>query len=111
MKYKFILFDLDGTLFDYDKAESIALQKTFEQFAIRYDPSYLTEYKRLNEMIWHEYEQGIISQKRLRKMASLLSPPACLFQVGKRPLQSRESPVRVDETKNSPLHFPQKWFY
>ncbi len=28
-KYKYILFDADGTLFDYDMSEGVALRKTF----------------------------------------------------------------------------------
>jgi len=31
-KYDLILFDADGTIFDYDKAEGIALRKTFEHY-------------------------------------------------------------------------------
>jgi len=30
-KYRWLLFDADGTLFDYDKAEAVALERTFGQ--------------------------------------------------------------------------------
>ena len=32
MKYKLLLFDLDGTLFDYEKAEQEAFYNTFKDF-------------------------------------------------------------------------------
>jgi len=66
MRYKWLLFDLDGTLFDYDKAEAAALKKTFEQAGHRFQPGYAQVYRRINERIWQEFEQGKISQARLR---------------------------------------------
>lgn len=66
MRYKWLLFDLDGTLFDYDKAEAAALEKAFEQAGHRFQPGYAQVYRRINERIWQEFEQGRISQARLR---------------------------------------------
>jgi len=34
MKYQWLLFDVDGTLFDYDLAETKALQGTFNDLAL-----------------------------------------------------------------------------
>ena len=36
MDYEVILLDADGTLFDYDKAEANALEKTFNYFNLEY---------------------------------------------------------------------------
>ena len=66
MKYKHLLFDLDGTLFDYDKAESDALENTFLQFGFNYEPDYLTKYRELNHLIWQDFENGNIAQKELK---------------------------------------------
>jgi len=66
MKYKWLLLDADGTLFDYDKAEAVALEKTFEQEGCGFEPSYAGVYRRINEQIWLNFEQGKISQDRLR---------------------------------------------
>jgi len=41
MKYKWLLFDADGTLFDYDKAEASTLARTFEQFGHKFNTAYL----------------------------------------------------------------------
>ena len=66
MKYQYILFDLDGTLFDYDKAERAALGKTFRQFGLEFSPEYLDIYRTINRQIWQDYEKGFISQTTLK---------------------------------------------
>lgn len=66
MKYKYLLFDLDGTLFDYDKAEKVSLRKTFEDFRIDNSGSYLEEYRKVNKKIWLDYESGQITQRELK---------------------------------------------
>ncbi|MFQ5855629.1 MAG: YjjG family noncanonical pyrimidine nucleotidase [Anaerolineae bacterium] len=66
MQYKWILFDADGTLFDYDRAESTALEKTFQQMGHRFESRYTEAYRRINGQIWLDFEQGKISQDRLR---------------------------------------------
>lgn len=66
MKYEWLLFDADGTLFDYDRAEGTSLELTFKEFGFGYQPSHADTYRRINSAIWHDFEQGKISQKRLR---------------------------------------------
>ncbi|MEJ2210839.1 MAG: YjjG family noncanonical pyrimidine nucleotidase [Anaerolineae bacterium] len=66
MKYEWLLLDADGTLFDYDHAEAMALQRTFEQMGHTFDPGYAQAYRRINGQIWLDFEQGRISQERLR---------------------------------------------
>lgn len=66
MKYKWILFDADGTLFDYDRAESTALAAAFEDNGLHFSPGYLGVYRLVNSQIWRDYEQGRITQERLR---------------------------------------------
>jgi 2-haloacid dehalogenase len=66
MKYKWLLFDADGTLFDYDRAEATALERTFGQMGLGFDPGYAEAYRRINGNIWLAFEQGQISQQKLR---------------------------------------------
>jgi len=66
MNYKWLLFDLDGTLFDYDKAESIALEKAFNEFNHEFDPIYNDAYLEINKLLWTDFEQGIITTRKLR---------------------------------------------
>jgi 2-haloacid dehalogenase len=66
VKYKWLLFDADGTLFDYDRAEGIALRDTFEALGLQYEAQYAHVYRRINGDLWLDFENGAISQKRLR---------------------------------------------
>jgi 2-haloacid dehalogenase len=64
--YRWLLFDADGTLFDYDKAEKSALANTFDQIGYPFEPQYLPEYRRINSQIWLDFEQGKITQEILK---------------------------------------------
>lgn len=66
MKYEWLLFDADGTLFDYEKAEGTSLESTLKEFGIAYKPGYRDTYRRINAAIWGQFEEGRISQERLR---------------------------------------------
>ena len=66
MLYKWLLFDADGTLFDYDTAEKLALQNTFEEVDLAFSRSYLAAYQKINSQIWQDFEQGKITQQSLR---------------------------------------------
>jgi len=66
MKYRWLLFDADGTLFDYDRAEGAALRDTFELLGLHYEARYATVYRKINGDIWLDFEKGRITQQRLR---------------------------------------------
>jgi len=66
MNYKWLLVDIDGTLFDYDNAESAALARTFEQMDLPFEPGAIQTYRRINGQLWLEFEQGKRSQSRLK---------------------------------------------
>lgn len=66
MKYKWVMFDADGTLFDYDKVEVVALRNTYEELGLAYDEAHAQVYRQINGDMWLDFEQGRISQRRLR---------------------------------------------
>lgn len=67
MKYKAILFDADETLFDFKKAEREAFKNTMIEFGFDYDESYhFSIYKEINDAIWKELEEGLITQSKLK---------------------------------------------
>jgi YjjG family noncanonical pyrimidine nucleotidase len=66
MKYKWLLIDIDSTLFDYDKAEEDALRKTFERLNLEYDESVLGVYRQINNKIWSDFEKGKITPKQIK---------------------------------------------
>jgi 2-haloacid dehalogenase len=66
MRYKWLLFDADGTLFDFDRAETSALCKTLEQFGVPFTPERLTTYQRINNQLWRALENGLITTGDLK---------------------------------------------
>ncbi len=66
MRYEWLLFDADGTLFDYDLAENRALRGTFEALGLGYQPQYGEVYRQVNRQVWIDFEQGKISAEKLR---------------------------------------------
>lgn len=66
MKYEWLMFDADGTLFDYYKAEENALRLTFEQLDHPFEVNYISIYRNINGKIWLEFEQDNIDQVTLR---------------------------------------------
>ncbi len=68
MTYTWFLFDADDTLFDYDKAESEALSRTFAQFDCVFDAAYLDAYHTINAQLWRDFERGAIEQERIKTL-------------------------------------------
>ncbi len=67
MKYEIIIFDADETLFDFKKSERDAFKHTMLEFDIEYDENHhLKVYKEINTAIWKEFEEGLITQKKLK---------------------------------------------
>jgi 2-haloacid dehalogenase len=64
--YSWILFDADGTLFDYDAAEAAALEASLGRIGQPFHPELLESYRSINGELWRDLERGRITQKRLR---------------------------------------------
>ncbi|MEG0775249.1 YjjG family noncanonical pyrimidine nucleotidase [Clostridium sp.] len=67
MKYEIIIFDADETLFDFKKSEREAIKNTLLEFDVEYDETHhLKIYHDINTTIWKEFEEGLITQKKLK---------------------------------------------
>src|SRR5262245_38816153 len=66
MTYSWLLFDADGTLFDYDQAEATALEQAFAEVGTTFEPAHLNVYREINTRVWSEFEAGRITAERLR---------------------------------------------
>lgn len=67
MKYEIIIFDADETLFDFKKSERDAFKNTMLEFDIEYDENHhLKLYQGINTAIWKEFEEGLITQDKLK---------------------------------------------
>lgn len=65
-KYKWLLFDADGTLLDYEQSEKHALEQAFKLVGLEMQTQYLEKYQKINAFLWSELEEGKITSKKLR---------------------------------------------
>jgi len=66
--YDVFLFDADGTLFDYDKAEEHALKAMFDRCGFVYSENIRQVYRDINEKAWKDYENGIVTKTELQSV-------------------------------------------
>ncbi len=66
MKYTWLLFDADDTLFDFPRAEANALRWTLEQSNLSFRPEFFAIYSRCNQQVWQEFERGEVTALELR---------------------------------------------
>ena len=65
-RYRWLLFDADGTLFDYDTAEAAAIRETWQELGLEPSDGLVAAYRRINADLWRVYEEGGISQTDLQ---------------------------------------------
>ena len=67
MRVEVILFDADGTLFDFQTAERHALAQTMARFDLDYDDErHPALYTTINRELWRQLEQGTLTAAVLR---------------------------------------------
>ena len=65
--FELLLFDADGTLFDYHLAEKTALSYLYNRFEIEISlEQFIKLYKEENSLVWKEFEEGEISADKLK---------------------------------------------
>ena len=68
MTYQWLLFDADGTLFNFELAERLALEVTFQAFELAFDEQAEQAFHEINAVVWRDFEQGKIDSVRLRAL-------------------------------------------
>ena len=66
MKYQWILFDADETLFHFDAFKG--LQLMFSRFDITFTEHDFTHYQTVNKPLWIDYQDGKITAKQLQNI-------------------------------------------
>ncbi|MCP4757146.1 MAG: noncanonical pyrimidine nucleotidase, YjjG family [Proteobacteria bacterium] len=66
MRYHWIIFDADGTLFDFDGAEFDAITNTFRDFSIIPSENAIGLYRAITESLFRRLEQGDIVLDELK---------------------------------------------
>jgi len=64
--YQWLFFDADGTLFDFEKAQAIALEQVFRHHKIPYEISHLDAFRKINDELWLALEQRQITTEELK---------------------------------------------
>ena len=65
MTYKFLLFDLDHTLLDFDAAENVALTQLLKEEGVTDIQAYKDYYVPMNKALWKDLEQKKITKSDL----------------------------------------------
>ncbi|MCY1152845.1 MAG: YjjG family noncanonical pyrimidine nucleotidase [Sphaerochaetaceae bacterium] len=66
MKYKHLLFDADNTLFDFSQGEIETFKELGHKYNFEVTKSLMEDYHRINKACWKAYEEGTLSQDKLR---------------------------------------------
>ena len=65
MSYKFLFFDLDHTLLDFDTAEDVALTQLLKEEGVTDIQDYKDYYVPMNKALWKDLELKKISKQEL----------------------------------------------
>lgn len=66
MKYKYLLFDADNTLFDFGMAEYHAFRETCSHAGIIWSEEAYRQYSAINDALWKKLERGETTQTELK---------------------------------------------
>ena len=66
MKYKYLLFDADNTLLDFNISEENSIKKVLARYNI--DTKYHSTFSQINNSLWKDLEKGLVSRKDLRRI-------------------------------------------
>jgi putative hydrolase of the HAD superfamily len=84
-EYQHILFDLDRTIWDFEKNSEEAIHEIYNHFNIKkYQPNFnqfFKTYKDINEQLWEDYRKGKISKQQLSDTRFGEAFKACGFNV------------------------------
>ncbi len=65
-RYRTLMIDLDGTLFDFGATERIALKELFDHLSIEWNEKNRAIYHEKNTQCWVDYEKGLITMPELK---------------------------------------------
>ena len=76
MKYPYLLFDADNTLFDFDAAEKNAHRQVCGKHRLAFTEEGYALYRRCNAQLWQDFDRGLCSKEfllteRFRRYLSL----------------------------------------
>jgi len=67
-RYSWLIFDADGTLFDFHRGETVALQSTTDRYGVSYSTHMHDVYATISAELWGRFERGEMPLEELRVM-------------------------------------------
>lgn len=67
MTYRYLFFDVDDTLLDFQQTEKRSLQHLFAKQEIDFNQGTFQQYKQINHQLWQAYEKGEKSSQEVRE--------------------------------------------
>lgn len=64
-QYEVLLFDADGTLLDFDRAESLGIESLLAHFGVPVTKENKEKYHRLNQSYWKRLERGELTRDQV----------------------------------------------
>jgi YjjG family noncanonical pyrimidine nucleotidase len=68
MKYKWVLFDLDETLFDFQGSSKMALREVFYELGLNDNENTYNDYFTINSSVWRQLQEGTITAIELKSL-------------------------------------------
>ncbi|MDE6059084.1 MAG: HAD-IA family hydrolase [Clostridia bacterium] len=72
-QYNIVLIDFDYTIFNYRKAQNLALKKVCKENSWKFKKSYADEYRKINDECWYEFKDSLdfnsIKIERVKRFA------------------------------------------
>jgi YjjG family noncanonical pyrimidine nucleotidase len=68
MKYKWVLFDLDETLFDFQGSSKMALREVFYELGLNDNENTYNDYYTINSSVWRQLQEGTITAIQLKSL-------------------------------------------
>src|SRR4051812_44586540 len=72
MKYRHVFFDLDHTLWDFDKNAAESLRELYSAYALHQlglfnEEDFVSQFLNINTQLWAQYNTGQLTQQALRE--------------------------------------------
>ncbi len=61
--YRYILFDADNTLLDFDRAQQLSFNEVLKHYGCQYSNQIFSQYEKINQKLWHQFELGLIAKE------------------------------------------------
>ena len=67
MMYSHILFDMDDTIFDFQKAQYFSFRYVLEKYNIPFTADIYHRYETINHHLWKQFDEGVMSKDLIQK--------------------------------------------